>query len=84
MLSRLLNIGIVVVGVLSVAASYQVIGQRQGMHVRVSWLIGMGGAALLAGDSRRLMEVVQQGVASPEHARLLKRLQAEWRRRSPK
>jgi len=30
------------------------------------------------------MEVVQQGLASPEHARFVKRLQAEWRKRSPK
>lgn len=40
------------------------------------------GAALFAHDSKRLIEVVQRGLASPEHARFVKRLQATRRRRS--
>ncbi len=40
------------------------------------------GAALLARDSRRVIEVAQQGLASPDHARFVKRLQTEWRRRN--
>jgi Uma2 family endonuclease len=42
------------------------------------------GEALLARNSRRVVEVVQQGLASPEHARFVKRLQAERRKRSTK
>src|SRR5947209_18466117 len=45
---RLLNTGIAATGLLMVAASYQGISQQPGADVRVSWLIGMGGAALLA------------------------------------
>jgi hypothetical protein len=41
-------------------------------------------AALLARDSKRLIQVLQRGLASPEHARFVKRLQSEWRKRSPK
>ena len=40
------------------------------------------GRALLACDSNRLLEVVQQGLASPGHVRFVKRLQAAHRRRS--
>jgi Uma2 family endonuclease len=40
------------------------------------------GGALLARDSARLMAVVQQGLASREHAAFVKRLQAAHRRRS--
>ncbi|HKI36491.1 MAG TPA: Uma2 family endonuclease [Gemmataceae bacterium] len=58
---------------------------RQGVYrSRVFPGLWIDGAALLARDSKRLMEVVQQGLASPEHARFVKRLQAEWRKRSPK
>jgi len=42
------------------------------------------GAALLALDFRRLVEVVRHGLDSPEHARFVKRLQAERRKRTPK
>ncbi len=42
------------------------------------------GPALLARDSKRLMEVVQQGLASPEHARFVRRLEAERRKHSAK
>jgi Uma2 family endonuclease len=42
------------------------------------------GPALLARDSKRLMAVVQQGLASAEHARFVKRLEAERRKRSTK
>ena len=56
---------------------------RQGVHrSHVFPGLWIDGAALLARDSKRLMEVVQQGLASPEHARFVKRLQAEWRKRS--
>jgi Uma2 family endonuclease len=44
----------------------------------------LDGAALLRRDSLRLMEVVQEGLASPEHARFVRRLQNERRKRSPK
>jgi Uma2 family endonuclease len=40
------------------------------------------GRALFALNSRRLIEVVQQGIASPEHAAFVKRLQAGRRKRS--
>ena len=40
------------------------------------------GRALFALDSRRLIEVVQQGIASPEHAAFVKRLKAGQRKRS--
>jgi Uma2 family endonuclease len=40
------------------------------------------GPALIARDSRRLIEVVQQGLASREHAAFVKRLQAAHRKRS--
>jgi Uma2 family endonuclease len=36
--------------------------------------------ALLAGNSTRLIATVQQGLASPEHARFLKRLEAARRK----
>ena len=39
--------------------------------------------ALLARNSARLIEVVQQGVASPEHARFVKRLEAARRKQVP-
>src|SRR5262249_51095845 len=42
----------------------------------------LDGQALLAGNSRRLIEVVQQGLSSPEHAAFVKRLAATRRRRS--
>jgi len=40
------------------------------------------GRALFALNSRRLIEVVQQGIASPEHAAFVKRLQAGRRKQS--
>ncbi len=58
---------------------------RQGVYrSRVFPGLWIDGAALVARDSGRLIEVVQHGLASPEHARFVKRLQAEWRKRSPK
>jgi Uma2 family endonuclease len=42
------------------------------------------GPALLARDSARLIEVVQQGLVSPEHARFVKRLQTARRKRLPR
>jgi Uma2 family endonuclease len=58
---------------------------RQGVYrSRVFPGLWIDGVALLARDSRRLVEVIQQGLASPEHARFVKRLQVEWRKRSPK
>src|SRR5262245_55062607 len=47
--SRLLNIGIAGVGLSAVAASYQEITSLPGAHVGWFWLLGIGGAALLAG-----------------------------------
>jgi hypothetical protein len=44
----------------------------------------LDGPALLARDSPRLMAAMQRGLASPEHARFVKRLQAERRKRSAK
>ena len=41
----------------------------------------LDGRALLAGDSRRLIEVIRSGLASPEHTAFVKRLQAARRRR---
>jgi Uma2 family endonuclease len=38
------------------------------------------GAALLARDSKRIEEVIREGVASPEHARFVKRLERARRR----
>jgi Uma2 family endonuclease len=40
------------------------------------------GAALLARDSKRIQEVVQQGLATPEHARFVKRLERARRRQA--
>jgi Putative restriction endonuclease len=40
----------------------------------------LDGGALLARDSRRVQEVVQLGLASPEHARFVKRLERARRR----
>jgi Uma2 family endonuclease len=58
---------------------------RQGVYrSRIFPGLGIDGLALLARDSKRLWEVVQLGLASPEHDRFVKRLQAEWRKRSPK
>jgi hypothetical protein len=58
---------------------------RQGVYrSRIFPGLWIDGAALLARDSKRLIEAVRQGLASPEHARLVKRLQAEWRKRRPK
>jgi hypothetical protein len=42
------------------------------------------GPALLTHDSKQLVAVVQQGLASPEHARFVKRLEGERRKRSAK
>jgi hypothetical protein len=41
----------------------------------------LDGPALMAGDSKRLVAVLQEGLASPGHARFVKRLQAARRRR---
>src|SRR5579885_1468025 len=58
---------------------------RQGVYrSRAFPGLWIDGPALLARDSKRLMEVVQRGLASPEHARFVKRLQAAWRKRSPR
>jgi Uma2 family endonuclease len=58
---------------------------RQGAYrSRVFPGLWIDGPALLARDSKRLIEVIQRGLASPEHARFVKRLQTEWRKRSPK
>jgi len=42
------------------------------------------GPALLARDSARIIAAVQQGLASPEHARFVKRLQRAQHKRSPR
>jgi Uma2 family endonuclease len=56
---------------------------RQGLYrSRVFPGLWIDGAALLNRESRRLVEVVQQGLASPEHARFVTRLESERRRRS--
>jgi Uma2 family endonuclease len=58
---------------------------RQGIYrSRVFPGLWIDGPALLARDSGRLIEVVQQGLASGEHGRFVKRLQKEWRKRSPR
>jgi hypothetical protein len=41
----------------------------------------LDGPALLARNASRLIEVIQQGVASPAHARFVARLQAKRRKR---
>jgi Uma2 family endonuclease len=56
---------------------------RQGVYrSRVFPGLWIDGRALVARDSKRLIEVIHEGLASPEHARFVKRLQAEWRKRS--
>jgi Uma2 family endonuclease len=56
---------------------------RQGVYrSRVFPGLWIDGPALLARDSLRIMEVVQQGLASRPHAAFVKRLQAEHRRRA--
>ncbi len=56
---------------------------RQGIsRSRVFPGLWIDARALLARDSARLMEVVQSGLASQEHARFVKRLQAARRKRS--
>lgn len=58
---------------------------RQGVyHSRTFPGLWIDGPALLAGNPGRLIEVVRQGLDSPEHARFVRRLQAAWRKRSPK
>ena len=58
---------------------------RQGIYrSRVFPGLWIDGPALLARDSARLIEVIQQGLANPEHARFVKRLQAAHSRRSRK
>jgi Uma2 family endonuclease len=53
---------------------------RQGVcRSRVFPGLWIDGAALLARDSKRLMGVVREGLASPEHARFVKHLQAKHR-----
>jgi Uma2 family endonuclease len=56
---------------------------RQGIwKSRVFPGLWLDGRALLARDSARLVEVVQKGLASREHAAFVKRLQADQRQRS--
>jgi Uma2 family endonuclease len=58
---------------------------RQGIsRSRVFPGLWIDAQALLALNSARLVEVIQQGLASKEHVRFVKRLQAAHRRRSPK
>ena len=40
--------------------------------------------AVLDRDTLRIIEAARQGLASPEHTRFVKRLQAAWHKRSPK
>jgi Uma2 family endonuclease len=56
---------------------------REGVwHSRVFPGLWLDGRALLARDSARLIEVIQQGLASRPHAAFVKRLQAAHRRLS--
>ncbi len=54
---------------------------RQGLHCsRVFPGLWIDGRALLAGDSKRFIKVVEQGLASRAHAAFVKRLEAQRRK----
>src|SRR5262249_1074440 len=58
---------------------------RQGVYrSRVFPGLWLDGPALLAGEATRLMAAIQQGLASPGHARFVKRLQAARRKQAMK
>jgi hypothetical protein len=64
-------------------AEGKMIRPRQGVsRSRVFPGLWIDNAALIARDSARLIEVVQQGIASSAHAAFVKRLQAAHRKRS--